>query len=73
MDFENIINELSPIDFHIEKGKITLLFSENKILILNDLEDDFMYSFFINKNLIASNIIDKKEFITNFKKYLECN
>jgi hypothetical protein len=71
MNTENIINELKPIDYFIEKNKITLLFGENKILILDDLDDKFMYSFFIDKNLIAADIVDENEFITNFKKYLD--
>ena len=52
MNTENIISEFKPIDYFIEKNKITLLFSENKILILDDLDDlddKFMYSFFIDK------------------------
>jgi hypothetical protein len=73
MNTENIIKELQPIDYFIEKSKITLLFNENKILMLNDLYDKFMYSFFINKNLIAADIADENEFITNFKKYLEAD
>jgi hypothetical protein len=73
MNTENIIKELQPIDYFIEKSKITLLFNENKILMLNDLDDKFMYSFFIDKNLIASDIADENEFITNFKKYLEAD
>jgi hypothetical protein len=71
MNTENIINELRPIDYFIENSKITLLFNDNKILILNDLDDKFMYSFFINKIFIASDIVYENEFIMNFKKYLE--
>ena len=73
MNTENIIKELQPIDYFIEKSKITLLFDKNKILMLNNLDDKFMYSFFINKNLIAADIADENEFITNFKKYLEAD
>ena len=73
MNTENIITELKPIDYFIEKSKITLLFDENKILILDDLDDKFMYSFFINRNLIAADIADGNEFIANFKKYLEAD
>jgi len=73
MNTENIIKELQPIDYFIEKSKITLLFNENKILMLNDLDYKFMYSFFINKNLIAADIADENEFITSFKKYLEAD
>lgn len=51
MNTENIINELKPIDYFIEKNKITLLFGENKILILDDLDDKFMYSFLLIKIL----------------------
>jgi len=71
MNTENKINELKPIDYFIEKNKITLLFGENKILILDYLDDKFMYSFFIDKNLIAADNVDENEFITNFKKYLD--
>ena len=71
MNTENTINELKPIDYFIERNKITLFFGENKILILNDLDDKFMYSFFIDKNLITSDIVDENEFIVNFKKYLD--
>jgi hypothetical protein len=49
------------------KRTTTLLFNDSKILILNDLDDEFMYSFFINKNLIATDIADENEFIANFK------
>ena len=73
MNTENIIKELKPIDYFIEKSKITLLFNDNKILMLNDLDEKFMYSFFINKNLIAADIADENEFITSFKKYLEAD
>jgi len=73
MNTENIITELKPIDYFIEKSKITLLFDENKILILDDLDNKFMYSFFINRNLIAADIADENEFIANFKKYLEAD
>jgi len=73
MNTENIIKELQPIDYFIEKSTITLLFDENKILILNYLDDKFMYSFFIDKNLISADIADENEFITNFKKYLEAD
>ena len=73
MNIENIIKQLKPIDYFIEKSKITLLFNDNKILILNDLNDKFMYSFFINKNLIDADIANEKEFIKNFKKYLVAN
>lgn len=71
MNTENIIKELKPIDYFIEKSKITLLFNDDKTLMLNDLDEKFMYSFFINKNLIDADIADENEFITNFKKYLE--
>lgn len=73
MNTENIITELKPIDYFIEKSKITLLFDENKILILDDLDNKFMYSFFINRNLIAADVADENEFIANFKKYLEAD
>jgi hypothetical protein len=48
----------------LKKNNITI--NDSKILILNDLDDEFMYSFFIN-NLIATDIADENEFIANFK------
>ena len=73
MNTENIIKELQPIDYFIEERTTTLLFNDDKILVLNDLDDKFMYSFFINKNLIAADIADENEFIVNFKKYLKAD
>ena len=70
MNTENIISEFKPIDYFIEKNKITLLLGDNKILILDDLDDKVMYSFFIDKNHIASDTVDENESIKNFKKYL---
>jgi hypothetical protein len=64
MNTENIIKELKPIDYF--KKKNNTLFNDSKILILNDLDDEFMF-FFINKNLIATDIADENEFIANFK------
>jgi hypothetical protein len=48
------------------KRTTTLLFNDSKILILNDLDDEFVF-FFINKNLIATDIADENEFVANFK------
>jgi hypothetical protein len=71
MNTENIIRELNPIDYVIEDKKITLLFNDNKILILSDLEDKIMYSFFIDREHLSSNVEYEDIFIMNFKKYLE--
>jgi hypothetical protein len=71
MNTENIIKELKPIDYVIEEKTITLLFNENKILILNDFDDKIMFSFFIDRNLIGANIEDENIFIPKFKKYIE--
>ena len=73
MNTENIIKELKPLDYVIEEKTITLLFNDNKILILNDFDDKIMFSFFIDRKLIGANIEDENEFITNFKKYLEAD
>ena len=37
MNTENIIKDLKPLDYVIEEKTITLLFNDNKILILNNL------------------------------------
>jgi hypothetical protein len=49
MNTENIIKELKPIDYF--KKKNNTLFNDSKILILNDLDDEFMYSFSLIKIL----------------------
>ena len=51
MNTENIINDLKPLDYVIEEKTITLLFNDNKILILNDFDDKIMFSFFIDRKL----------------------
>lgn len=71
MNTKNIIKEFNPIDYHEEKRKITLVFNENKILMLNDFDDKIMYSFFVDRKLIASDVLNENEFIVKFKKYLE--
>ena len=71
MNIENIIKELNPIDYFIEKEKITLLFDSKHILILNNFDDKIMFSFFINRILMAADVQDENIFIKNFKKYLE--
>ena len=68
---ENIIKDLKPLDYVIEEKTITLLFNDNKILILNDFDDKIMFSFFIDRKLIGANIEDENVFIPKFKKYLE--
>lgn len=71
MNIKKIIKKLTPLDYFIEKTKLTLLFNENRILILSDFDDKIMYCLFINRYLIASNIEDENIFIIKFKKYLE--
>lgn len=71
MNTEYIIKELYPIDHFIEKRKVTLLFNDNKMLILQDFgNNEILFSFFIDKNLISTDIEDEAVFITKFKKYL---
>lgn len=71
MNTENIIKELKPIDYVIEEKTITLLFDENKILILSDFDDKIMFSFFINRCLIGANVEEENVFIQKFKKYIQ--
>jgi hypothetical protein len=71
MNTEKIITELSPIDYLIEYKKITLLFNNNKILILSDFKNKIMFTFFSNRMLISAKIARESKVIRNFKKYLE--
>jgi hypothetical protein len=71
MNIENIVKQLQPSDYSIEKDKITLLFNNEKMLILSDYRNKFMYSFFINRNMIGAGIADENEFVEQFRKYLE--
>jgi|TARA_R110000782_G_scaffold127625_1_gene219222 hypothetical protein len=68
------ISEFSYIDVYLEKRKATLLFDDDKILILSngtEYEDNLvMYSFFINRKHISSGIKEIREFINSFEKYL---
>ena len=73
MNTENIIKELKPIDYFIEKSKMTLLFNEDKVLILQDFDDEIMFTFFINNKLIAGDVENESLFTANFKKYLEAD
>lgn len=71
MNTEKIITELNPIDYLIEYKKITLLFNNNKILILSDFKNKIMFTFFSNRMLISAKIARESKVIRNFKKYLE--
>jgi len=57
--------------------KVTLSFLDNKLLMLtksiNDEEnhdDEVMYSYFINRKLIASDVANFKKFTEGFKEYI---
>jgi hypothetical protein len=57
LNSNNSISEFSYIDIYLEKRKATLLFDDDKILILSNgtYEDNLvMYSFFINRKHISS-------------------
>ena len=75
----NSISELNFYDIHLEITKanlikITTLYDDNKILIMSkevsESDTDIIYSYFINKQLIASDVAEIKEFTEKFKKYL---
>lgn len=80
----NEINKLEFIDGTVEltsshRIKFTLLFPDNKVLMITkylkhkefDLnEDDIIFSLFVNKKLIASDVSKISYFISGFKKYL---
>jgi hypothetical protein len=64
--------ELPYSDLHIQKRSITLLFNDHRILICNNGPPGMlMYSFFINKKLIAADYMEINTFIKQFKKYLK--
>lgn len=76
------IAEIKFVDFNIEITKrdflkITLLIDDNKLLIISkDIDDsilnnkDIVYSYFINKELIASDVENIKIFTEKFADYL---
>lgn len=75
----NSISELNFYDIHLEITKanlikITTLYDDNKILIMSkevsETGTDIIYSYFINKQLIASDVAEIKEFTEKFKEYL---
>ena len=56
--------------------KITLLFDGGKLLMVSKLRNDFpgfndmlIFSFFINRKLIASNYMEVESFVTKFNDY----
>jgi hypothetical protein len=87
MCFDSVVRELALLKYnHINlfinnsKIKFTLTFDNNRILMINksfelDSEDCnvnlISYSFFINKELIVSDIVEIRTLIDGFKKYLE--
>ena len=73
------ISELNFVDVNLELTKtklikITTIFKNNKILIISkDFEDNdsnIIYSYFINRTLIASDVAEIKDFTEKFNKYL---
>lgn len=62
-----------------ESMKFTLSFTNNKLLMitksndfeeLRDLKDQIIYSFFINRKLIASDVTTIGKFVKGFKEYI---
>ncbi|MBF6641800.1 hypothetical protein IVB69_09950 [Flavobacterium sp. J49] len=75
----NYISELRFNDVHLEFTKsellkITTIFNNNKMLIVSkdikDSDTDIIYSYFIDRKLIASDVAEIKEFTGKFKEYL---
>lgn len=73
------ISELEFKDIHLEITKseiikFTTVFDDNKILIISkdvsDTDTDIIYSYFINRQLIASDVSDISIFIQKFKEYI---
>jgi hypothetical protein len=73
------ISELEFKDIHLEITKsdiikFTTVFDDNKILIISkdvsDTDTDIIYSYFINRQLIASDVADISIFTEKFKEYL---
>ena len=73
------ISEINFSDVHLEVTKanlikITVLIDNNKILIISKdvlkTDTDIIYSYFINRKLIASNVSDISIFTQKFKEYL---
>lgn len=73
------ISELEFQDIHLEITKsdiikFTTVFDNNKILIISkdvsDTDTDIIYSYFINRQLIASDVSDISIFIQKFKEYI---
>ena len=71
MNIKNIITELEPLDYLIEKSKLTMIFNDSKILIIDDFDTQLMYSFFIKRQLISADLVNENVFIFKFKKYLK--
>ena len=73
------ISELNFNDIHLEITKSNLIrfstvFGDNKILIISkdvsDNDTDIIYSYFINRKLIASDVSDISIFTQKFNEYL---
>jgi len=61
------------------KIKFTLLFTDDKVLMVTKYlnpedfdfsEEDIVFSLFVNKNLIATDVSEISYFVSGFKKYL---
>lgn len=73
------VSELKYNDIHLEITKsdvikVTTIFDDNKILIMSkdvsDTDTDIIYSYFINRQLIASDVAEITDFTEKFKEYL---
>ncbi len=67
MNREFIIQELKPSTYCNEENRLTLLLKENEILMLYDFDGKIMFTYFINKEFIYSNIVSEEGLIERFK------
>jgi hypothetical protein len=85
-DFNTISKQISTLPFEVcsieitsdNSIKFTLIFPENRVVMVTKItnkdydfgKDDIIYSYFINRNLIASDVTPIQSFTENFKGYI---
>lgn len=76
LPFEHCAFEATWVDDAFESCKVTLLFSEKRLLMItmrtdNMFEGGVVYSYFIDRKHIASDVVELKEFVKGFTEYLK--
>ena len=53
------------------RNKTTMTFDKNRMLMVTDMKDDenVVFSFFIDRRMIAANVMNGNEFITAMENY----